>query len=156
MEEKMSFFKRLTTNVLMEWPVQGKNLADLAQTLQTAGEKLKQKVAAAPDTETNRQTLSHIIGIERWGQKRLKVALGEPLTTEEYDQYRPGRDTSWADLQQQFAQTRQESVTLVQQLQQAQVDPGRKIKHNGYGDLTVRGWLRYLTFHANAESWRIR
>lgn len=152
----MSFFRRLATNVLMEWPVQRKSLADLEQTLQTAGESLKQKVAAAPDTETNRKTLSHIIGIERWGQKRLTVALGEPLAVEEYDLYRPGRDASWADLQQQFTQTRQASVALVQQLQQTQVDPGRKIKHNGYGDLTVRGWLRYLIFHANAESWRIR
>ena len=140
----------------MEWPVQGKSLVQMSQTLQTAGQRLSQKFAAAPDSETNRQTLSHIIGIERWGQKRLKVALGEPFIEEEYNHYRPGPETSWAELQQQFTQTRQELVAIANQLQQAQVDPGRKINHNGYGNLTVRGWLRYLTFHANAESWRIR
>ena len=48
------------------------------------------RILKAADTPKNRDMASHLIGIERWAQKRLSVTVGEPLVIEEYDAYRPG------------------------------------------------------------------
>jgi len=43
-----------------------------------------------------------VIGIERWGQRRLRMLLGEPPVSDEYDSYRPGEDLSMPALRDAF------------------------------------------------------
>ena len=98
--------------------------------------------------------LTHLIGIERWGQQRLRVALGEPLALDEYDPYRPeGED--WAGLQQCFQRTRQETISLSKSLRMARLDVGTRICHNQFGEISLLGWIFYLNFHAKLESLKI-
>ncbi len=111
--------------------------------------------AATGDGEYNRRVLSHVIGIERWGQSRLKVLLGAPFKQEEYDGYRPTREMTWDALQAQFTETRAETVRLAREVG-SKADNEQKVLHNMYGPLTARAWLNLLNTHANMESRKIK
>jgi hypothetical protein len=123
--------------------------------LQASGQKLQGRFGSCSDVPRNRQVLSHIIGIERWGQRRLRVALDDPFEMDEYNAYRPARETDWTTLQTMFAATRRETIRLIGLIERAGV-ADRRILHNMYGDLTVRGWLKYLLVHADAEAMKMR
>lgn len=138
-----------------ERPVRTLSLADLADKLELEGRKLERTFAAAGDSDRNRAAVRHITGIERWSQSRLRIALGQPLVMDEYDDYRPARELDWPAMQDAFSETRRESVALARELVEANAD-GVEIPHNQYGDLTVRGWLQYLISHASLEAKRIR
>ena len=131
------------------------NAEQIAQRLELSGRTLERTVAAAADSPHNRSLLSHIIGIERWGQSRLRVPLGAALTRDEYDGYRPARDADWPALQTAFAATRRETVALTQQLGAA-LDQPVTVLHNQFGQLRLRSWLRYLDLHANLEVKKLR
>ncbi len=148
--------KKIAADFILERPVRGKSFAQLADKLALSGQILEDRIRRARDTERNRQILSHIIGIERWGQSRLRVFLGEPLALDEYDGYRPPQDAGWDELGQAFQATRRQTLALIQEL--ASRDPGAttRVPHNQFGPLTARGWIRYLDFHANAESKKFR
>lgn len=146
---------RLGTFLFLEWPSRRKTLAQMAHTLAQSGNALSQQFDKLRDQERNRRVLSHIIGIERWGQSRLRVALGEAFVRDEYNGYRPARETDWVTLKQQFGETRAITVSLAHDLAKAGVT-SRKVLHNLYGELTPRGWLRYLNIHANMESKKMR
>lgn len=148
----MSFIKNKIVGFLIERPGSQQDLAGWQQTLQTSGQTLVADFAAKADSENNRRVLSHIIGIERWGQRRLQVALGAAPMADEYDSYRPARECTWAEMQQDFAETRQETAVLLTKI----TDPTIKIRHNDLGDLTVLGWLQYLNMHANMEAKKLR
>ncbi|MEO1443835.1 MAG: DinB family protein, partial [Chloroflexota bacterium] len=122
--------------------------------LEREGDKLSARFQSAGDTPRNHRSLTHIIGIEKWGQQRLKVALGEPFIDEEYDGYRPSQDTPWSDLADMFQQTRAETIALTEQLAAQPYDG--KIRHNSFGELTVGGWLKYLNGHASGTALLIR
>ncbi|MCC6614319.1 MAG: DinB family protein [Anaerolineae bacterium] len=139
---------------LNRW-TRGRSLTEMMVALQAAGQNLQRKFERYPDARYNRRVLSHIVGIERWGQRRLRVALGDPFELDEYDGYRPSRETDVTALRQMFAETRRETIRLIGLLDRAKVGDAR-IKHNKYGDLTVRGWLRYLLLHANLEAYKLR
>ena len=139
------------TNRFLERPFRDLGAAQMAERLEMDGRKLEHTFAAAKDTDYNRKLLSHITGIERWGQSRLRVALGEPLAMDEYDGYRPPREASWAELQEAFRSTRQQTVALAGKLDPA-IAAGVKVPHNQHGPLTVRSWLRYLDMHATWEA----
>lgn len=124
--------------------------------LQTSGSSTASRMASSPDTPKNRKQAAHIIGIEHWGQRRLRVALGQPLVVDEYDSYRPSEDLSMAELRQIFESARAETLALVRELQQNGVALDRKVFHNDAKDLTVRSWFSYLGAHASRESLRIR
>lgn len=130
------------------------SLKSLAAQLEATGRVVLDRAGQAADTEHNRRVLSHIVGIERWGQRRLSVFLGEPLVMDEYDSYRPERGTSWAELKAQFETTRAQTLSLVQRLEAAQ--PSQTVPHNQFGPLSAAGWLRYLNLHAAMESRKIR
>ncbi len=140
--------------LFIEMPAARKSFTDLQQDLALGRSVILERATKAGDTDYHRQVLNHIIGIERWGQSRLKVFLGEPFIRDEYDGYRPSRDTSYTELQRQFDETRQTTLHLMAQLTTAPVDPSMRSMHNMFGPLTPRGWLYYLYFHANAESMR--
>ncbi len=141
--------------MFLEWPVRRRTVSQMGQTLAQSGASLEQQLAKLPDNTRNRQVLNHIIGIERWGQSRLRVALGQAFVQDEYNGYRPARETDWVTLRQQFAQTRATTVSLVRDLDKANVAE-RKVLHNMYGDLSVKAWLRYLNIHANMECKKMR
>jgi hypothetical protein len=74
---------------------------------------------------------------------------------DEYDGYRPARAAGWAELQDVFHSTRQQTVALARQLGPA-VEADVHVPHNQFGPLTVRSWLRYLDIHANMEAKKLR
>ncbi|MCO5182829.1 MAG: hypothetical protein M9965_02680 [Anaerolineae bacterium] len=152
----MNPIRQFAITMIMERPARKLDLAGHASQLQQSGEVLSKRLGSMMDSDRNRQVLSHIIGIERWSQSRLRVPLGSEFVNDEYDRYRPKRDTSWSDLKTQFHTTRAASVDLVGALQAADVDPATIIKHNNYGPLTIRGWLHYINMHANLESKRLK
>lgn len=143
------------TNRFLERPFKGLTAEQMAERLELDGRTLERTFAAAKDSEANRRLLSHITGIERWGQSRLRVALGAPLVMDEYDGYRPPREANWVELQDAFHSTRQETVALARQMDHA-LAAGVKTPHNQFGPLTVRSWLRYLNIHANMEAKKLR
>jgi hypothetical protein len=128
-----------------------RSLGQLAARLQASGDAIDARLRALPDSARNRQVLSHVIGIERWGQSRLKTALGAPLLMDEYNSYRPQHDCEWADLKSAFHTTRQETLGLTRQIEAAPPPVDFKAPHNQFGPLSVAGWLRYLEMHANGE-----
>lgn len=132
---------------LFERPASKRDIDTLKQALIDSGKKVEARIDKMKDNDI--ATLTHIIGIERWGQRRLRVALGEPFVEEEYDAYRP-EPASMESLKQCFVETRQETIQLADQLHDA--DLNLRIKHNQFGDLSARGWLKYLDFHAGVTS----
>lgn len=152
----MRILDSLYRSLLIERPAAKRLPGELAAELDAAGQKIQERIATAENTEKNRQSLSHIIGIERWGQRRLRVALGEPFVEERYNRYQPDRELSMGQLQQQFQETRAETVVLAQKLAESKQWAVGAIRHNDLGDLSVRGWMQYLLVHANLESKRIR
>lgn len=141
----------LVGHLLLERPARDKTLANFREEMEAAGRDAQQRLAKAADTPENVEALRHIIGIERWGQRRLQVALGEPLVMDESDCYYPPTDAGWDQLRETFRETRQETVALVRRLGEADVGRDVKVPHNQWGDLTVRGWLSYLNGHANRD-----
>ncbi len=147
--------RQIIVNRFLEQPFKRLHVEEIAQRLELDGHKLARTFAAAKDSPGNRNLLSHITGIERWGQSRLQVALGAPLTMDEYDGYRPPHEASWAELQTALRDTRQQTVSLARQLGPA-IAAGVQVPHNQFGPLTVRSWLRYLDMHANMEAKKLK
>ena len=143
-------------SLILERPARKKTVAEFAASLEEAGRAIAARAAKAADTPGNREQLAHIAGIERWGQQRLRVFLGEAYVQDEYDGYRPAADLNYAQLQDFFRATRAETVQLAQRIAAAKVPDAATVSHNFMGKLSARAWLRYLEMHANTESKRIR
>lgn len=142
--------------VFIERPGRAKNYNEWRQALNTSGAAIDARAAAAKDPAQASKVLRHISGIERWGQRRLRILLGEPLIADEYDAYRPGIDLTLDEQRAFFRETRTATLALVEQLQAADVGDDAMAPHNDFGPLTARGWLRYLDMHASFESKKIR
>ncbi len=148
--------QKIMQTLILERPGGKWTMAAWGEKLAANGESLSHRLEKYPDSERNRQVLNHIIGIEQWGQSRLRVGLGEPFKEEEYDTYRPSRSRSWEQLKAEFRMTRKRTVALAEALDDSQVDQFMKVKHNRYGMITLGAWLRYLDMHANLESKRMK
>lgn len=148
--------QKIFSQFLLERPARKWTMSAWGEKLATSGESLSQKLDKLPDSQRNRQVLSHIIGIEQWGQSRLRVGLGEPFKEEEYDKYRPSQNRSWEQLKTEFRITRRKTVALAEELDNRQVDQFSKVKHNQHGEITLGAWLRYLDMHTNLESKRLK
>jgi hypothetical protein len=142
-----SILNQVGGKVAFELPARFKSIDQLQDNLRNSTEKVAGKIAGAKRTAGKHDLAAHIIGIERWAQRRLKVALGEAFNDEEYDGYRPADDTDWDALKAQFEATRLETLNLADALKDTNRD--RVIEHNQWGELTVRGWLQYINAHAN-------
>ncbi|MBX3054324.1 MAG: hypothetical protein KF753_22820 [Caldilineaceae bacterium] len=153
LKEKIYSF---AAGLFFERPARGKSFTELAQQLGTAGEKVLARLEGKSNSERNHQVLTHIIGIERWGQSRLRVLLGDPLRQEEYLVYRPARDVPWNELVENFRTTRAETVSLAQALKNASVAPEQSVPHNQFGPISARAWLGYLQAHASREIMQVR
>jgi hypothetical protein len=153
----MTLKERLTSVVIyvvMEQPANRQGLTKLTQNLSDSGEALHRDLERIEDSDKNRNQLRHIIAIERWGQRRLKVALGEAFLRDENHAYKPGSDTPWATLKETFSKTRAETVKLAQAFTPNNLK--QKVLHNQFGQVSILGWLRYLETHARLEGKRLR
>jgi hypothetical protein len=139
---------------VLEQPARKQGLVKLTQNLNDSGEALKRDLERIQDTDTNRDQLRHIIAIEKWGQSRLKVALGEALIQDDNHAYKPNSMTSWEELKNIFTATRAETLVLAVALEHQDVK--QKVPHNQFGPLSVLAWLRYLENHARLEGKRLR
>lgn len=149
--------KDFVISQVIEKPAGRSSFTDLAQSLERGAHYLMARTAKAPDSEHNRELLAHIIGIERWGQSRLEVALEKrPLVMDEYHPYRPSTNLSINALAKELAQTRTRTIELAQELHHRPPHDDFVVEHNGLGPLTAKGWLRYLTQHADLESRKLR
>ena len=142
--------------LMIKRPAAKLSLSDLATKLEAAGEVLERRYGAAIDTGANREKLRHVIGIERWGLRRLEVFVGKEPAADEMDDYLPSPNASWRDLKLAFANTRRGTVALARQIDKMGVAAERRVVHNQLGDLSAREWLYYLRFHADYESRRIK
>ncbi|GAB4118396.1 MAG: hypothetical protein Fur005_29550 [Roseiflexaceae bacterium] len=147
---------RLTRDLLIENLAKGTTAEQLSQRLQSEGATLTEQFGKAADTIANRKQIGHIIGIERWGQSRIRTLLGSPLRIDEYDSYRPDAAADMAIIRAEWAHTRAATLELIDQLSSAGIDFGTTVEHNDFGPMSVRGWLTYLNTHATLEAKRIR
>jgi hypothetical protein len=146
----------LIITLLLEGPGRKMSLAQHAERFERSGQDILKRAQSAAPTPANRETLAHITGLERWGQRRLRSFLGQPPAADEYDGYRPGVNLEWTALQAEFAATRQATVDLARELDARQVRPDARVDHNQFGGLTATGWLQYLRQHAGLESKKIK
>ncbi|GAA3997401.1 DinB family protein [Deinococcus rubellus] len=146
--------KALAVDVALETPSRRRSYAELRRSLDEAGMRLERRVAQADDTEANRQQLRHIIGIERWGQSRLKVLGGSGFVMDGHRLYLPAESLDLAGLRQLASLTRAQTSDLVHSF--GAQPPLGKVEHNSLGPLSARAWLRYLTLHAEFESRRLK
>lgn len=149
-------FEALFKELAFERPARRRSLDELQKGLRDSQISLERRFAKAPDSAKNRDTLRHIIAIERWGQNRLEVALGNSLLDDTNHDYKPSQEATWEALQQQFSETRAHTLKVVEELLESQIDKAQTVPHNQLGALSVGGWLRYLNVHASLESKRIR
>ncbi len=150
-------------NILVRWgahlvferPVRKLSMGVLITELNQSAKDLTSHLDNCPDTPNNRRKLSHMVGIERWGQRRLRVSLGEPFLTEEYDHYCPSIERTWEELISEWVATRNATIALASNMVKINVSPECKIEHNQYGFLSIKAWLRYLDVHSISEGKRI-
>lgn len=141
----------LLGKLLFERPARNRSLKELTGDLAETGEAAERRIGSARDTAGNRETLRHVIAIERWGQRRLKVFLGEPFVRNECDEYYPAAGADLDALQERFAETRAKTLALARRLQEAGADGERTVLHNQWGMLSAKGWLNYLNGHAKRD-----
>ena len=151
MSIKESIFQ-LVAGIVIERPARGKTYEQWSAELAKSGQTIDRRMAASRNTAKAGATLRHITGIERWGQQRLRVFLGEPFVRDEYEGYQPGATLDLGAQRACFQETRQETIDLTQRLAQAGVPDTATVPHNDFGPLSARGWLRYLEMHASLES----
>ena len=157
-------FRNAIVQMLIEWPAKRQTFERMAQRLERAGQRLEDRLSKVEGTDKQKRVLCHIIGIERWGQRRLWRATrlrGAPVRSEEaafsdkHHAYKPETSTSWVELMAKFRAVRQETVALSRYLAEADVNETLKVPHNSLGPLSLRGWLRYLRTHAAIEGRKI-
>ena len=150
----LSRIRQIVMEFIIELPARMIGIDRVIRGLEKNGQAIEKRIATANDRANNREALAHVIGIERWGQQRLRVALGEPLVVDEYDAYRPESE-DWPGLITSFHATRQSTISLSKSLRMARVDPHMRIQHNQFGEISLLGWLYYLNLHSSLESKRI-
>ena len=146
----MSLFYRLGAYFLLKRPIAGLEFIDVLEQCREMGHQLAQALPEKADSEQNARILSHIIGIEKWGQNRLQVALGKPLVADDYLAYRPDRAITFPELCEQFPTVRSTTIALGQKILENGAT-AHKVPHNQFGDLDCKSWIRYLTIHADRE-----
>lgn len=151
----METLRGAIAGLILERPAAKMDLHEFANTLATSGSEIEARAIAAKDATKAQIILRHITGIERWGQNRLRVFLGQPLTLDEYNSYRPANTLTTEQQLAEFRTTRAETVALIQQLAAATIAKDARVRHNQFGPISLRGWLRYLEFHARQESKKI-
>lgn len=146
---------RVFAQLLLERPAARIGVDALAERLEASRGPLA-TVAEAAEDASGRKQLRHVIAIERWGQNRLAVALGDlAFERDESRAYAPPEDESLAQLVERFHAARAATVALARRI----ADDGAgatQVEHNSLGPLSARAWLRYLQVHADLEMKRVK
>jgi hypothetical protein len=131
-------------------------LETLSHKMEDSAVVVAQRLFSAPDTTANREIANHIIGMERWGQRRLDSMFNNEKLTDEYDNYQPGPRYSLSELHKEFQATR--ALTLARLLKISQHPELERcaVTHNMLGPLSVKGWFYYLDTHASREVKKIK
>lgn len=137
----------LMGRIYFERPSHRHSVGEHVEMLRRSGEELRSKLRAAEPSDALRHALRHVIGIERWGQRRLRVLLGEDPVMDSHHRYLPPERASWPELLGSFDDTRAETLAIAEALGGEE----RAVRHDQFGELSARGWLRYLRGHANRE-----
>lgn len=137
-------------HMFVERPARKKSTDELIDALAQDGTQGKAQIQACARNAKNQEMVRHIIGIERWGQQRLRTVFGQPFKLDEADEYYPPSDLDLDQLEEQFAQTRDETVKLARRIADENAGDA-KVRHNQMGEFSARGWLYYLDFHAKKE-----
>ena len=147
---------KLFKSVMIERPAARQGVEGLEKKLAKSGELLAAKLEGAAATPKNEKTLRHVIAIERWGQQRLRVGLGEDFVQDESQDYSPKEQLTWDELKDLFRGVRAETLQLTHDIKSKVIDPTTTVRHNQFGAITLQGWLAYLNVHANTELRRVR
>jgi hypothetical protein len=139
----------LAARLFFEGPARKIPVAEHIGRLERSGGAIQAMLASVQPQQRYRDRLQHVIGIERWGQRRLRVFLGEPFVADTHQQYKPPANETWEKMVLGFAQTRAGTITLARKL--AERDPQQPVSHNQFGPMSWRAWLRYLDGHATRE-----
>lgn len=145
---------RLGVPLFVEGPARRQSFTDLRDRLLDNSKTIQARLRSAQQFDQAEALVRHIVGIERWGSRRLEVALGKPLVLDRYQDHYPSQKLSPEGIMQLFSETRKQTVALLDRLEKTGYS--EKIPHNGMGPLSVKGWLHYLIFHADLESRKIR
>jgi hypothetical protein len=147
---------KLIVPLFVENPAQKQSFAQLSAKLEKTQGEIANRIRGVQtqNLEKHRATLRHIIGIERWGTERMKVALGEAFKSDGQKDYHPDPNSDFTALLEDFTATRLETLRVAKLVEQK--NPNAKIEHNGFGPLSVKGWLGYLNVHAEIESRKLR
>jgi hypothetical protein len=145
---------RFFVNLFVERPAARRGSARLAEELEQSADALLRTLADSKSPERAAKQARHILGIERWGQQRLRVALGErAFERDSHHPYLPDAQLNREGVVALLREARAETVKLARRL--ASEGKGRvAVEHNSIGPLTADGWLRYLKVHADLEAKR--
>ena len=152
----MSRVRDRLVEVALRRPARRQTYAEHLAALDKGGSALLQRMSKAAPTGQNCDQLRHIIGIERWGQRRLATILGDPALDDDYDGYRPAASLDWLSLRQELAQTRRQTIALVRKIAARGISDELTARHNTAGELNAREWLQYLRVHSRVEALGIR
>ncbi len=144
---------RLAKPFLIEGPARERSLNELKLLFYQTTEPIEGRFYKSKTPQAE-EIFRHIIGIERWGQRRLQVAFGAPLLEDVHHTYKPPEGLDKYQLLREFRNTRLQTIELTDKLK-GTIMP-QYIPHNDLGPLSTRGWLYYLYLHANFESRRMR
>lgn len=148
--------KSLALRKVVQEPAHRKRYAELADELYVSGERVRLRLERARGTAEQARVLRHIVGIERWGQRRLRAAFGESLDANGHHAFKPPQGLSWAELKEAFLSARTGTVALARELSEHPPEGDFTVTHDEHGPLSARAWLRYLQLHAEFESRRVR
>lgn len=140
--------------LFIELPARRLGINGLISRLEKSGSKLEKRLTTARARQENQAIVTHMIGIERWGLRRIGVVLGEPAVDEGYDDYCPA-DRDWSQLLASLRSARLATIAMGKTIRMAGVDSNTRVMHNQFGEISLLGWLYYLELHASWESMRI-
>ena len=139
-----------------ERPGRKRSFEALAQELESSNTRIQERLAGFSPRAEDQERLRHIIGIERWGQRRLCVFLGEPFVMDGHHPYKPAETLDWPALLDAFKETRAQTLAMIDALSKPGAEEVATVMHNEFGALSARGWLKYLSGHAASEAKRIK
>lgn len=151
--QALASLKHTYALLVFDTPAMWSGIDRLIKRLEISGQSLEKHLAKVSGRAANCEILVHMLRIERFGQRRLCVALGEPLCDDQDDTLPLARN--WPLLVDAFKCARKETISLGKSIRMARIDPMTRIPHQQYGDISLLGWLYYLNLHAVVESIRI-
>ncbi len=142
--------------IFFERPGSKRSFDELAQELESSGAQIEERLAGFSPAPKDRERMRHIIGIERWGQRRLRVFLGEPFVMDGHHPYKPDETLDWPALLDAFKETRAQTLAMIDTLAASNPESSDPVAHNEFGKFSARGWLKYIEGHARSEAKSIK